>query len=148
MLTYDAHVIQAAIFCLENQLRYEETVLDCPTVAKHYLRLQLAGEANEQFAVLFLTAKLKLIAFEKLFQGTITSASVYPRIVVQKALAYNAAHVILAHNHPSDDVEPSEADKTITAKLKAVLEVVDITVVDHLIVSPRTVFSFAETALL
>ncbi len=88
-----------------------------------------------------------MIIFEELFRGTIDSASVYPREVVKKALSHNAAAVIFAHNHPSGIAEASHADKTITQKLKSVLNLVDIRVLDHIIIGDST-YSFAEHGLL
>ena len=89
-----------------------------------------------------------MIKFEELFQGTIDGASVYPREVVKKALALNAAAVILAHNHPSGLAEPSQADIRITDKLKSALLLVDIRVLDHMIVGDGEVLSFAESGIL
>jgi DNA repair protein RadC len=78
--------------------------LNASPEVKNYLRLQLAMEANEVFGVIFLNQQHRILAFEKLFQGTINEASVYPRVIVQRALHHNAASLILAHNHPSGDV--------------------------------------------
>jgi DNA repair protein RadC len=99
---------------------------------------------NEVFFVLFLNNQKCLIAFEKLFHGTINEAAVYPRVVLQKALAYNAAAIILAHNHPSGECMPSTADIEITQTLQKVLKIIDISVLDHVIVSQRDSYSFAE----
>jgi DNA repair protein RadC len=147
-LTYDEHIIQAAIGCLESKFKYEALALHSPECIKRYLRLQLGAELNEVFAVLFLTNKLHLVAFEKLFQGSISMAIIYPRVVVQRALAHNAANVILVHNHPSGEVSPSAADKTITEQLKSVLNVIDVQVLDHFIVTSQRSFSFVESGLL
>jgi DNA repair protein RadC len=83
-----------------------------------------------------------------LFQGTIDGASVHPRVVVQRALELNAAAVVLAHNHPSGVAEPSQADLRITQRLQAALELVDIRVLDHFIVTAEDSLSFAEKGLL
>ncbi|MFA0026613.1 JAB domain-containing protein, partial [Vibrio sp. 10N.261.49.A5] len=88
-----------------------------------------------------------LISFEELFFGTIDSASVYPREVVKAALKTNAAAVIFAHNHPSGDATPSQADKRITQRLKDALALVDIRVLDHIVIGDSAV-SFAERGLL
>ncbi|MGR4166020.1 DNA repair protein RadC [Klebsiella pneumoniae] len=89
-----------------------------------------------------------VIAFEELFQGTINSVTVHPRIVLQRALHHNAAAVVLAHNHPSAFTEPSQADKLITERLAQVLGMVDVKVLDHLIVGGCDIFSFAEHGLI
>ena len=89
-----------------------------------------------------------MIAFEELFQGTLDSASVYPREVVKRALALNAAALILTHNHPSGVAEPSQADQMLTRRLKEALALVDIRVLDHLVVGDGEPVSFAERGLL
>ncbi|MEJ2523552.1 MAG: JAB domain-containing protein [Gammaproteobacteria bacterium] len=90
----------------------------------------------------------RVIAFEELFRGTIDGASVHPREVVKRALAHNAAALILAHNHPSGVAEPSQADEVITRRLRSALALVDIRVVDHLVVGDGACVSFAERGLL
>ncbi|MDH5692190.1 MAG: hypothetical protein OEZ47_03715, partial [Gammaproteobacteria bacterium] len=87
-------------------------------------------------------------SIEEMFRGTIDGASVYPREVVKRALALNAAAVIFAHNHPSGVAEPSQADELITAKLIRALRTVDIRVLDHFIVGDGSLCSFAERGLL
>lgn len=140
--------IERALRCLENRFRYSSLKLDNSTDVSAFLRLQLAEEKNEVFAVIFLNAQLKLIAFEKLFHGTINESNIYPRRVVQKALEYNAETIIIAHNHPSGNCRPSTADEKITLQLKTALSYVDIRLADHLIVSHVDSFSFAEHNLM
>lgn len=117
---------------------------------KAYLQQWLGHNLNEVFAAIFLDNKHRVIKAEALFFGTIDAASVYPRVVVQKALEYNAAALIFAHNHPSGVTEPSMADKRITETLKQALSLVDIRVLDHFIVSPDpdASLSFKERGLL
>ena len=90
----------------------------------------------------------RVIVFEELFRGTLDSASVYPREVVKRALACNAAALILTHNHPSGVAEPSQADQMLTRRLKEALALVDIRVLDHLVVGDGEPVSFAERGLL
>ncbi len=123
-------------------------VFDSPQAVKDYLALQLAHQPHEVFGVLFLDAQHRLLAFEALFRGTLQQASVYPREVVKRALALNAAAAILAHNHPSGVAEPSRADEALTQQLKAALALVDVRVLDHMVVARGTVVSFAERGLL
>ena len=85
-----------------------------------------------------------MIKGEVLFEGTIDSASVYPREVVKRALDHNAAALILAHNHPSGAAEPSQADRRITRRIGDALALVDIRVLDHFVVGDGEVVSFAE----
>lgn len=115
---------------------------------KDYLRLQLGGERAEHFAVLFLDSQHRGIAFERLFTGTLTQTSVYPREAVLAALRHHASAVILAHNHPSGTAQPSRADEAITQTLRAALALVDVRVLDHIIVTPGEVLSMAEKGLL
>ncbi len=98
--------------------------------------------------MLFLDSQHRVIRFEELFRGTINAASVYPREVLKAALAYNAAAVILVHNHPSGDPEPSDADRRITERLKEVLGLMDIRVIDHVVVGCDGCRSFAEMGYL
>jgi DNA repair protein RadC len=137
-----------ALHCLEIRLRYHSALLNHSKDVRAYLRLHLAEEENETFAVLFLNNQCRLLAFEKLFRGTLHEVIAYPRIVVQKALQCNAAKVILAHNHPGEDCTPSSADKEITETIRQALDLVDTKVVDHWIVSHRDSYSFAENGLL
>jgi len=96
---------------------------------------------------LFLDAKNRVIEYEELFFGTIDSASVHPRIIVQRALQLNASAVIVAHNHPSGEPQPSRADETITLRLKEALALVDIRLLDHLVVGDQCL-SLAERGVI
>ncbi|HFQ5279666.1 TPA: DNA repair protein RadC [Vibrio vulnificus] len=125
-------------------LKYKrEGTFTNPTNVKEYLKLKLGTHDREVFAVMFLDNQHQLINFEELFFGTIDAASIYPREVLKAALNYNAAAVIFAHNHPSGDSTPSQADRRITERLKDALALVDIRVLDH-IVTGDTCTSFAE----
>jgi DNA repair protein RadC len=121
--------------------------LASPAATTAYLRLQLGGREREFFGCLFLDNRHRVLAFEELFSGTIDGASVNPRIVVQRALALNAAAVIFTHNHPSGVAEPSMADEAITRRLHDALALVEIRVLDHIIVSASASVSFAERGL-
>jgi DNA repair protein RadC len=115
---------------------------------QRYLQLRMRDYQQEVFGCLYLDNKHRVIAFEELFRGTIDSASVYPREIVKRALQHNAAALILAHNHPSGDPQPSAADKLITAKIKAALGLVDIRVLDHCIIGDDRCVSFAEMGII
>jgi DNA repair protein RadC len=124
-------------------------VFSSPRAVRDYLRLHLSGLPHEVFFSLWLDAQNRLIAGEELFRGTLTQTSVYPREVVKKALRYNAAAVVLAHNHPSGVAEPSAADEFLTRELKQALALVDVRVLDHFIVAGQSQpLSFAENGLL
>jgi DNA repair protein RadC len=98
--------------------------------------------------VLFLDTGHRLLGFEVMFHGTLAQTSVHPREIVKRALALNAAAVVLAHNHPSGAAEPSRADELVTQGVRAALQLVDVRVLDHLVVGAGTVLSFAERGLL
>ncbi len=121
---------------------------NAPDIVKEYLGAKLAGLEHEVFAVLFLDNRHRLIDYNEMFRGTIDSASVYPREVVKEALRLNAAAVIFSHNHPSGHPEPSQADRTLTRKLKDALELIDVRTLDHIIVAGQEQVSFAELGLL
>jgi DNA repair protein RadC len=122
--------------------------LDSPRAVRDYLQLLLGGRQQEVFLVLFLDTQHRVIATEELFRGTLSQTSVYPREVVKRALAHNAAAVILAHNHPSGVAEPSQADQLLTNALKQALGLVDVRVLDHFIVAVGKTLSFAEKGLI
>ncbi len=122
----------------------EQPALTSPDMVKTFCQHSLAAKEHEVFGVIFLDNQHRVRATAELFTGTIDSASVYPREVVKKALAENAAAVILYHNHPSGVAEPSQADRRITRRLSDALALVDIKVLDHFVVSAGEVVSFAE----
>ena len=125
-----------------------ESVLTSPDMTRSYLVSRLAGFEREVFSCVHLDNQHRVMAYEELFYGTIDGASVYPREVVKSCLKYNSAAVIFAHNHPSGNSEPSQADISITTKLKQALALVDIRVLDHIIVAGSKTTSFAEKGLL
>lgn len=96
---------------------------------------------------MFLDNRNRVIVYEELFFGTIDSATVHPRVVAQHALKYNAAALIVAHNHPSGSSVPSRADELITLRLKEALQLVDVRLLDHLIVGEHCI-SLAERGVL
>ena len=140
----EAAIISQALNILASRLAKKEHWFTCPQDTEEFLILKLASLEHEQFHCLFLDSKNALIKHECLFTGTIDSASVYPREVVKKALSYNAAAVIFAHNHPSGNPEPSKADKQITDKLKQALALFDIRVLDHVIIGGVEAYSLAN----
>ena len=122
----------------------ERDALNDPRAARDYLKSRLRDLPHEVFAILFLDSRHRVIAFEELSRGSLEGAAVYPREVLKAALRHNAAAVILAHNHPSGVSDPSAADRTLTAQLKAALGVVDVRVLDHLVIGEGAPASFAE----
>lgn len=122
--------------------------LSSPAAVRDFLRLSIQSRQIEIFMGLFLDAQNRVIAAEELFSGTLTQTSVFPREVVRKALHYNAAAMIFAHNHPSGVAEPSHADETLTHALKEALALIDVRVLDHFVIGRGATLSFAESGLL
>ena len=139
---------------LELSRRYlDETLargkpLESPDMTERYLKTALRDHPHEVFAGLFLDTRHRVIAFEEMFHGTIDGATVYPRVVVEKALGHGAAAVIVAHNHPSGISEPSLADQAITRRLKEALALLDIRLLDHFVVGDGSPVSMASRGML
>ena len=144
-------VLQAALEIgrrhLEERLCREGPVTR-PRQAGAFLTARLRDRAEEVFCCLYLDTRHFVIGFEELFRGSISGATVHPREVVKRALAVNAAAVIVAHNHPSGIAEPSRADESVTGRLRDALALVDIRLLDHLIVGDSGCVSLSERGLL
>lgn len=140
-------ILEAARQAIEHKMQRGDSFTS-PAAVKEYLRAKLAGFEHEVFAVLFLDTQHRLIEYAEMFRGTIDSAEVHPREVVKTALRHNAAAVVISHNHPSGNPEPSAADKVLTKQLKEVLALVDVRTLDHIIVAGSKTTSFAERGLL
>lgn len=138
---------------LELGRRYSEEPLTINEVltdsmqTKRCLAGRLKDYPHEVFACLFLDTQHRVLGFEELFHGTLNEANVYPREVVKLALAYNAAKVIFAHNHPSGNPMPSQADQAVTKLLREALSLVEILLIDHIVIG-KECLSFAEMGLL
>ncbi|MFQ2517994.1 RadC family protein [Aeromonas caviae] len=137
---------------IANQIARQKLAKGVAITDKHLvhkaLQTLLQSKEHEVFAMLFLDNQHRILAYEELFRGTISSASVYPREVVKRALAFNAAALILVHNHPSGHPEPSRADIEITQRLQSALTLVEIRLLDHLVVGSEGSVSLAERGLL
>ena len=128
---------------LAERLR-RDCALESPQAVRDFLTSQVRHEQHEVFGCLFMDTKHRMLAFEVLFRGSIDSASVYPRQVVKRALAHNAAAVIFCHNHPSGISLPSEADRTLTQRLTEALDLIEVRVLDHFIVGDGQPLSMVE----
>lgn len=117
--------------------------LSDPMRAGDYFARRLRGLPHEVFAVLFLDARHRALAFEEMFRGTLDGAEVHPREVVKRALAHNAAAVIVGHNHPSGSSEPSAADRAVTTRLSAALALVEVRLLDHFVIGDGAPCSLA-----
>lgn len=135
--------INKAIGILETKIRSSEP-FNKSEATKKFCQLQLASEKDEVFGCLYLDNQHRLIAFEKLFRGTVDGAHVHPRVVVRRSLELNAAALIFTHNHPSGMTTPSQADIGITKRLKNALDYVDVRVLDHIVVGTEGCTSMAE----
>ncbi|PNS08889.1 RadC family protein [Solilutibacter silvestris] len=132
---------------LAGQLQRGEAMAN-PDVAARYFSQRLRGHHREVFAAMFLDTRHRSLAFEELFRGSIDGSEVHPREVVQRALALNAAAVIVGHNHPSGNPEPSAADRAVTQRLKQSLALVDIRLLDHFVVGDGPAVSMAARGMI
>ena len=142
-----AAAVELARRSLEERLK-ESSALTSPGAVRDYLRLKLGRREEEVFVCIWLDAQHRVIDIDPAFIGTLTQTSVYPREIVKKALARNAAAVIFAHNHPSGVAQPSQADELLTRTLKDALALVEVKVLDHFVVAGNQALSFAERGLL
>ena len=146
MATAD-QILEAARQVIDQKIRRGASFTS-PSEVKDYLKAKLSGYEREVFAVMLMDSKHCLIEYVELFQGTIDQAAVYPREVVKLAMQHNAAAMIISHNHPSGNPEPSRADEMLTKRLKDALALVDVRVLDHIIVAGNDTASFAERGLI
>jgi len=140
-------IISAAKKLIAQQMHKGASFSKCGD-AKEWLWMRYADRKNEVFVCLFLDNKNRLIKAEEMFKGTVNQSAVYPRVVAQRSLELNASAVMFAHNHPGGSLLPSGPDIDITKKLKAVLELVEVRVLDHFIVGANGVFSFARRGMI
>jgi DNA repair protein RadC len=122
----------------------EKDVLSSPQAVVDFARSKLAGLPHEAFMVIYLNTKNEVIEHEVIHEGTVDRAVVYPRKIIESALAHHAVGLILVHNHPSGYPDPSEEDKQLTRAAVEAARTVDIRVLDHIIVGKNGYFSFRE----
>ena len=142
-LIHEEDLLTIANQIARQKLAKGEAITD-KHLAQQALQTLLQSREHEVFAMLFLDNQHRILAYEELFRGTLSSASVYPREVVKRALALNAAALMLVHNHPSGHPEPSRADIEITQRLQSALSLVDIRTLDHLVVASNGVVSLKQ----
>ncbi len=138
----EEQTIAAAAEILRRRMMRLGSLSD-PTSAADFLRMRLASIEHEVFYVMYLDSRHSIIAAGIAFSGTIDGAEVYPREIVKLALQHNAAAIICAHNHPSNNPEPSAADRAVTARLKQALALVDVRLLDHFVVTGDSYTSLA-----
>ncbi|MCC5792110.1 MAG: DNA repair protein RadC [Legionellaceae bacterium] len=129
------------LICLKKDIRITSS-----QQSFHFLKRQLRDQRHEVFAVIFLDNQHRVLAFESLFQGSINSANVFIRPIIDRILALNAAAIIIAHNHPSGHCEPSQQDLRITEKIQQAVEWIDVRLLDHIVVGDNEVYSIMHQA--
>jgi len=135
-----------SVIYLEKGL-YKKDLVSSPDVVYDYLKASLKGSADEEFKVMFLNSRNRLLAVETIQKGTVNKSVVYPRKIVERALQNHATGVIIAHNHPGESLKPSEDDCKITKAMKEALKTVDIVLLDHIIIGGNGYFSFKENSI-
>lgn len=124
------------------------SVINSSESAYNFLKFLIGSKKDKEFIIIFLNNKNCVIANESLSRGTIDEVSVYPRKLIERVLYHNAVDIILAHNHPSGDLEPSDFDKQMTINFQNILSTIEVQLLDHLIVSKDEFFSFTEHGLM
>ena len=131
-----------------DRIMRDAPILNSAQAVSDYLRPLMAGRSREVFYVLCLDSRLRVKFPARIAQGTVKDAYVHPREVVDAALAHHSSAVVLAHNHPSGHLAPSQADHNLTRQLVNALSLIDISVLDHVIIADDQSYSFAENGVL
>lgn len=132
----------------KGEMKREGVQLKDKSSLLRYLRSEIGFSNREEFRVIFLNNYNMLVGSETLFVGTIDKSAVYPREIVEKVLKYRAKGIIFAHNHPSGNLRPSKQDIAITEHMQEVLEMLDIKLLEHIIITKDGYFSFLEEGLI
>ena len=143
--------IQAAYELVKRSLEEglaQDSIFSSPSHVREFLQAKIGRLPHEVFLCLYLDSRLHLIECQELFRGSITHTAVYPREILKEALARNASALIVAHNHPSGNPLPSDSDQELTKTLVNALQLVDIPLLDHCIVSGSGFFSFSDSGLM
>ena len=143
----ETEILQAAEDILRRRIEREGTLSD-PTRASDFLRMRIGHLPHEEFHVIWLDTQHSILAVERLFAGSISSTEVHPRTLVRSAIQLNAAAVILAHNHPSGNAEPSQADRILTTRIIETMNLISVRVLDHIIVGATATTSMANRGML
>lgn len=143
----DEAVIATALRILSRRVLRAERITG-PAAVRAYLIVRLAGLEHEVFTCVFLDYHLRVIACEELFRGGVSGAAVHPREVVKRALVHNAGALIVAHNHPSGDPEPSDLDQALVRTLRDALALFEVRLLDSLVIGGGTAISMAERGLM
>jgi len=122
--------------------------LNSPEKVVAFSRLKIGSSSNEKFLIIYVSAKNRVIDYEFLSEGTVDSVAVYPRRVMELAFKKHASGIIIVHNHPSGDIEPSKSDIELTKEFQKISSSLDLRLLDHLIVSKDEFYSFSRNGLL
>ncbi|MDD6468115.1 MAG: DNA repair protein RadC [Erysipelotrichaceae bacterium] len=140
------------VFELVRRCRYEqakqEEMIQSPQSLISWLQLELGHLKQEHFLVVFLNIKNFIIGYQTIFVGGLDHANIHPREIFKEAFSRSAAKIVLVHNHPSQDVLPSVADRNVTIQLQEVSKIMNIPIMDHLIIAQNRWFSFRQQGLL
>jgi len=147
-IALDLKILRAAATKLGQESILGRPVLSSWSALLDYCRSAMQFEATEQFRVLFLDRKNRLIADEVLGKGTVDRAPVYPREILKRALAHESTAIILTHNHPSGDPTPSQSDIDMTKEIVQACKPIRVAVHDHLIIGRNDVVSFKSLGLM
>ena len=137
-----------AAFSFEDRAKKQKVSIKNKNELLSYLRTDIGYSKNEEFKVLFLNSANEIIENENLFTGTINKSTVYPRKILERVLYHNARAVVFVHNHPSGNPEPSNKDIELTREMKEFFRLVDVTVIDHIIITRDSYFSFLEEGII
>ncbi|MDR0675618.1 MAG: hypothetical protein LBF97_01070, partial [Elusimicrobiota bacterium] len=131
----------------KNDTSFTE-VINTTESAYKLFKFLIGSSKDEKFAVIYLDNANKILNYEIIANGTVNEVTIYPRNLIEKILQNNAMGIIISHNHPTKELEPSQFDKDLTENIKNSLMSIDVSLLDHLIVSDEGFFSFAENQLL
>lgn len=148
MKTHEEKILLLAEKILEKFLRKNALDMSCAYQVVKYCQSALGTKKSEHFMILLLDNNLKLITSKILFVGTIDEVKIYIRDLIKCALDHNAHSVIVSHNHPSGNAQPSPSDIRITLKIKSALKLIDMELIDHIIVSGNEFTSFTAEKIL
>ena len=136
--------IRSLLAVYSEEQMYLSDVLSSPEKVYEFSKLKIGSNKNESLMVIFLNTKNMVIDYRVISEGSIDSVAVYPRKIIELALKYNASGIILVHNHPSGDPSPSVSDNELTEELKKISETMDLRLLDHIIVSKKSYYSFSK----
>lgn len=146
--TFLKFIGDVSAFSFKDKIKKERVSFRKKEQLLSFLRNDFGYSENEQFKVLFLNTANEMIEIEKLFEGTINKSAIYPRNILKRALHHNARSLVFVHNHPSGNVNPSEKDITFTRDMKKFFRIVDVNILDHIIITENSYFSFLEEGII